>query len=338
MARTSEEQDFIVISQQKYKVRNASVTTKSLKLDPDNPRIRYLADLKGIQTTTPEKIVDLLLEDDDIKELYTDIKRQGGLQEPIVVNKDLTIIEGNSRAACYRMLLGKDKAGDWKNIRCRIFTEQLPPDKVAALQARYHVRGKNEWRAFAQAEHYYRMHTKFGKSPREIHEETNMHEKTISNMIAAYKMMRIHLLDGKKGAASHGLIKKYSYFYEMQKTGDSTVAQFRKSPRNQKLFAQWVDTGKFERGADVRKLSTILKSPDARAKFESSGISAARPVIGKLNPAAESALYRKIEKLNQELRQNFSAETKGMNSVPARRHLIEALSKTLIKMLEMPRD
>lgn len=335
----AKQDQYLHIAQQKYRVIETEILTAQVNLDASNPRISYMADLAGKAPKTNIDIAALLLEDNDIRRLYSDIKQQEGLHDPILVNNDNMIIEGNSRAACYLTLQARDKSvkGRWDKIPCRFLLDQMPADKVAVLQARYHVLGKNAWRAYAQAEHFYLLQTKHGKTSKEIHDETGMHEKTIDDMINTCKTMKAHAFGAGKKSSTDQAVRKYSYFFEFQKDSDPTVVEFRKKKENREQFATWVDEGKFEKGADVRQLPSILSDSCVRAAFESKGIGGAKPVLSKVDPTSDSALYRKIKNLNTALRTNFSREVAEIKENSPRRKLLEALSSTIEKMIEASR-
>src|SRR6185312_9654847 len=326
---------YLQISHDRYRTREISTPLKKINLDPENPRIRYLAELNGVNPKTNKELAALLLKDPDIKKLYTDIKHHGGLQEPIVVNKDGVVIEGNSRVACYLTLQDNDKEakGKWDRILCRQLEDQLPPDRVAVLQARYHVLGKNQWRAYAKAAHFHTLHKKLGKSTHEIHKETGLHEKTIKDMIATIDMMKSHSFgDGKKSSTDQA-VSKYSYFFELQKSKNDEMVEFRKKPQNRKKFAKWVDEGKFGQGADVRKLPTLLKNAAALTAFETSGIESAQPIISKVDPAAESQVYKKVQALNSKLRAHYTKEVGEAQKSPQRLKLLRELADLLQKII-----
>ena len=302
-----------------------------IKLDPHNPRIRYLAETKGIAPKTNEEICKLLLQDNDIKLLYSNIKSEKGLHDPILVNKDGTIIEGNSRAACYLTLQKLDKGanGRWDEIPARVLCDQMSPEKVAALQAYYHIRRKNNWAAYAQAEHFYRMSKDHNLTPAQIHESTGMQKKTIEDMIESYRMMRDHAFgDGKKHTPEL-VVRKYSYYFEFQKSSNSLVKEFRDKKGGREQFAKWVDAEKFDRGADVRKLAGILKNKEAKKAFDNGGMKAASPIVSRVDPASESGTYRQVKKLTHKLSKDYVKEITHARENPKCARLLEDLNKLI---------
>lgn len=70
----------------------------------DNPRVYSVVRANGKQPTQ-EEIQQQLSDLEHVKELREDIKRNGGLIEPLIVRGgSLDVLEGNSRLAAYRKL------------------------------------------------------------------------------------------------------------------------------------------------------------------------------------------------------------------------------------------
>lgn len=321
----------MTVAGQTFETDTTAISLTKVKLDPHNPRIRYLAETKGISPKTNKEICELLLQDDDIKRLYSDIKREKGLHDPILVNKDGTIIEGNSRTACYLTLQQKDKTanGRWDVIPARVLCDQMSAEKVSTLQAYYHIRRKNNWAAYAQAEHFFRMNKDHGLTPEQIHENTGMQEKNIRDMIESYRMMRDHAFGNGKKLSPELAVTKYSYFLELQKSGNPLVKEFRAKKTNREQFAKWVDDQKFERGAEVRKLGGILKSKEAQRAFEDGGMKAAGPVVNRIDPTLESGVYRQVKKLSQKLNKDYVKEITRVRENPKCATLLEDLNKLI---------
>jgi len=79
-------------------------------------------------------------------------------------------------------------------------------------------------------------------------------------LLRTYEIMTekmLQKLPGKKG------LKKFSYIYEYVKNPDPALVAFRKDKKNEEEFVKWVAEGKIKKGADVRNLPKILKSPTA---------------------------------------------------------------------------
>src|SRR5271165_5115765 len=77
---------------------------RKLKYFVDNPRVYSIVRANGIEPTQQE-IQEKLWELEHVKELREDIRRNGGLLEPLIVRREtLDVLEGNSRLAAYGQL------------------------------------------------------------------------------------------------------------------------------------------------------------------------------------------------------------------------------------------
>ena len=132
----------------------------SLKFLKDNPRV--YACTHGhpnfenmMEEEQQEIILEKLLQEPSVKNLIPDVKRHGGLMEPILIRKDtMEVIEGNSRLAVYRKLYDDEVVGDWELIPCDIVSN-LTEDQQAAFLNQIHVKGKTQWSPYEQANFAY---------------------------------------------------------------------------------------------------------------------------------------------------------------------------------------
>lgn len=314
------------------KMNLTNLPTSSLQLDPQNPRIRYTAEIKGLNPKTNKEIRQLLLQDDDIRQLLADIKRVGYIHDPILVNKDGTIIEGNSRAACYMELLERDgKSGRWNSIPANVLLEQMPPDEVAVLQAYYHVRMKNKWATYAKAAHIYELIKTHGKTVDQIRVALNMQAKTVEDMMRAYETMKKHSFDKEAKKDPEKTIRTFSGVLEFEKRPD--LAEFREKESDRKKFIGWIKDGKFDRLEDVRKLGPTLRNPKARAAFEKGGMSAAKPILRKTAPSAELRQYSLVGRITAHFNKRFTQEVNLIRENDACTRMLKDLVGTIEKVL-----
>lgn len=135
-----------------------------------------------------EKIYEKLLKEPSVENLLPEIKRHGGLMEPILVRLDrMEVIEGNSRLAVYRKLhgeaseVGKEK---WQTIPCEIISSLTEEEQYAFLN-QIHVKGKTTWSAYEKANFAFVRHDEgkmtideiaeiFGESKREIQKRVDV--------------------------------------------------------------------------------------------------------------------------------------------------------------------
>ena len=123
---------------------------------PDNPRvyaaIRDMDDFYDLtEAEQQDRIYRLLLEEPSVKKLLPEIRRDGGLQEPVIVRWDRQqVVEGNSRLAVYRKLEEEGADGTWDRIPCQIVTK-LTDDQQTRLLGQAHLQGRTEWSSYSKA-------------------------------------------------------------------------------------------------------------------------------------------------------------------------------------------
>ena len=147
----------IAIMGQDIPAHHDQIAIGRLHFLPDNPRvyaaIREMPDFADL--TSDEKqncIYERLLKEPSVKNLIPEIKRDGGLQDPIIVRWDTQeVIEGNSRLAAYRKLSGVDPGDEnWAKISC-IIVNTLTDEQQTRLLGQSHLHGKTEWSPYAKA-------------------------------------------------------------------------------------------------------------------------------------------------------------------------------------------
>ena len=104
----SSDQTTIAIMREEIPAHHQEIDIYKLNFLPANPRVYAATEaMSGFDGLTTEEIQEqiykCLLEEPSVKNLIPEIKRDGGLQEAIIVRYDtMQVIEGNSRLAVYR--------------------------------------------------------------------------------------------------------------------------------------------------------------------------------------------------------------------------------------------
>ena len=128
---------------------------QKLKFFADNPRVYSVMRANGKQPTQ-EEIQQQLSELEHVKELREDIKRNGGLLEPLIVRGgSFEVLEGNSRLAAYRQLATKEPI-KWSMVKCTLLPPDVDAALVFALLGQFHIKGKKDWAPYEQAGFLYR--------------------------------------------------------------------------------------------------------------------------------------------------------------------------------------
>jgi hypothetical protein len=137
------------------------IPVTELKLDSNNVRFRHI----GINLTD-EQIEELIWSDPDTIKLYKDIQNTLGIIEPLYVDSNNIVIEGNRRLVCLRRICREIRNDVIRNIPlayidpipCRVIPVEVNQVVKDEFLARIHIGGKKEWRSLDQASHLYELH------------------------------------------------------------------------------------------------------------------------------------------------------------------------------------
>lgn len=162
---------------------------------PDNPRVyaavREMPDFHGLTSDEKQqRIYERLLNEPSVKNLIPEIKRDGGLQDPIIVRWDTKqVIEGNSRLAVFRQLDETEPDGPWSKIRCLIVTT-LTDDQQTRLLGQAHLRGRTDWTKYARALFCYRWVVEENRDPNELSNISGITVGEIKKNVAVIQLMK----------------------------------------------------------------------------------------------------------------------------------------------------
>ncbi len=269
----------------------------------DNPRIFSILKQLG-PSISQEEIEKQLWEQDSTKDLYRDIKQNGGLIEEVIV-RDNEVLEGNSRLCAYRHLLKqaqekRDAEGikKWELIRAKILPKATDDRTVFAILGVLHIRGKAEWRPYEQASYLFRQATTYRMSPRELATQIGHSEGEVKTLIEAYKLMEKYKVTDPN---------RFSYFAEF--ASSRKLAEIKECiPAGMDLaekFSEWVKEERIPRAEAVRDLATILKYKSSRAKFLNGQMTfeEALEAAKDQHPEATSSFYSKLRKATEAMKE-----------------------------------
>ena len=239
-----------------------------LKFLKDNPRVYACIhgepDFAGLlEEQQQELIFKKLLEEPSVKNLIPEIKRHGGLIEPILIRMDTKeVIEGNSRLAVYRQLHQQKEEGEWDLIPCNIVSS-LTKDQQAAFLNQIHVKGKTRWSAYEKANFAY-VHKKQGWNVNKIAELFGESPATIRTRAKVIEMMK-HNEDNERSHFSHYdvLVRDLSISKEMENSDALSNVLLRKI----KNLEQDEEESNFTAQELRKKLPVILKKPKVLKKY-----------------------------------------------------------------------
>jgi hypothetical protein len=300
-----------------------AIPLEKLSLSPRNPRIRRL--LRRNPTPTPEEIQKFLLEEDGVSDLQRQIRDNGGLVDPIIVDENYEVIEGNCRLAIYMKLRdGRPHEPPWKTIPAYVLTGKVTTRQVLILQAIYHVHSnKIKWGAYEQQAHLQVMRHEEGMEPAEIARVLGLSTNSVNTLLDAYAAMTKHFVAKTKPGEDK---KVWSHFHELYK--NPKLSAFRSTDKNLKTFAKLVKSGTIK-GADVRKLPAIVSNAKALQKLEKQGIEAAIGEVGKGDPSKVYPLFRQMRKTTKLLRALKSKDIEELKTQPAEQKEIRVLYQAI---------
>jgi hypothetical protein len=223
------------------------VAQSTLKFFAENPRIYSVVRPDGGEPNQTD-IENKLLEMDHVKALIQDIKRDGGLTDPVVVKLGtLEVLEGNSRLAAYRALAKIDPI-KWGLMKCRLLPEDIAPELIFALLGQYHIKGKKDWVPFEQAGFLYRRHKSHDIEPADLAREIGLTKRKVEHLISTYEFMIDH------GEAD---TSRWSFYDEYLKSSQIKKARL-KVPNFDNLIVEKIQSGEIARAVDIRDRLPVI--------------------------------------------------------------------------------
>lgn len=314
------------ISGKKIRTEIKKVHVSRLKFDPTNARLRHLT-----EKLNQKKIAEWLWEQPEVRELCNEIRFSKGLTEPLCIDSNYVVREGNERLACLRYLNEEAHNGEIEGVaedqfemaQCQILPEGTPEKDIAIWLARIHVRGKDKWRTINKAAYIYDLSHKYNLSYDDIKKALGMAKKTVQTTLTTY---RATLDYGKKHRDDKQWMSKYSYYYEIFK--NEQLKNWAKLNANLELFDEWVYSGKIPKGQDVRKLKQIIADDDLLKQFMDSESKQAKTILDSIDSAGSASL-KPLVKAVDALHKFPRDELKTITLDPAKWKVIETLHNEL---------
>ena len=246
------------------------VPVGQLAFYPENPRI--YSQFAGSGDRTQENIQAKLEAMDHVKELRSQIDRDGQVNEPLFCRPVLSgseldgqyeyqVLEGNSRLAALRM----NKKGSLPppRVPCNVldfsaYSEQETESLIFSLLGQFHIIGKTDWRSYENAAYIYRRFKNHGVEIEEIAKEISLTPSKVRQMVTAFQMM----IDAGDDNTS-----RWSY-YEAYASSTKLKNQRENIPGLHDRVVSLIKDDKFPRALDMRdKLPDILRNQRARKIF-----------------------------------------------------------------------
>lgn len=291
------EENFFSVGGENIHFEIKSLNIFDLKYYPQNPRISSI--LERFQgNATQEDIEREMWEKLEYitHDLYTDIKKNGGLQDEIIVY-DNEVLEGNSRLCAYRHLYKNESDKEkWKYIRAKVIKIPLTHKQLNTLLCQQHIKGKKDWDAYEKAAYMVRMNEEDRMESEEISKLTNFSENEVKNHIKAYKLMKSESVTD---------LKEFSTYLEKVKL-EPQLGPIRKvEPDIDRTILKWIKEKKIPEAKAIRKLPIIIRDKKARYVFEKKDgdFDEAFVIAKKRNPSIENTFYRQIDETVKTLRE-----------------------------------
>ncbi|MDD9996697.1 MAG: hypothetical protein OXQ89_03025 [Rhodospirillaceae bacterium] len=272
-----------------FPVQTTSVPHGDLRFFVDNPRVYSVLRSDG-EEPSQQDIQRKLLEMDHVKALIQDIKRDGGLTDPIIVRAgSLEVLEGNSRLAAYRALAKIDPM-KWAAMKCKLLPEDLDESLIFALLGQYHIRGKKDWVPYEQAGFLYRRSVNHNIDSAKLAREIGLTKPRVEHLIATYQFMLDH---GETDTT------RWSYYDEYLKSRIIRKARLGQ-PGFDNLIVKKINSGEIARAVDVRdRLPLICSAPKVLKKFAKEAYDFEDAHDRAVDAGADSAPYKKLATFRQ---------------------------------------
>lgn len=309
-------EETILIRGEEIPVLTTTLRQDTLRFFVENPRVfsvlRKDVDAEPSQDEIQAKLLDM----DHVKELIHDIKRDGGLTDPIIVREGtLEVLEGNSRLAAYRHLVKFDPI-KWGKIKVRLLPEDIDDKLILALLGQYHMKGKTAWPPFEKAGFLYRRHKNQDISVDQLAWEVGETRQKVAHMVSVYQFM----LDNDQNEKS-----RWSYYDEYLKS------RFIKKVRNEKfdrLIVEKIDSGEIARAVDVRdKLTVICKAQKPLRRLMAGKYEFEEAYGWAVEAGADSTPYAKLAKFRKWLATQETEHALGRTGGETRKKIEYELKK-----------
>lgn len=273
--------DTLTVRGQEIPIVTKYLTQTSLKFFPDNPRIYSIVRPDGKEPNQNE-ILKRLLEQEHVRQLIQDIKRNGGLIEPLLVRDgSMEVLEGNSRLAAYRHLAKSDPV-KWAYVKCTVLPSDVSESLIFVILGQHHIKGKKDWVPYEQAGFLYRRFKLHKVDLETLANEIGLPQRRVKHLINTYQFM----IDNKQDD-----VNRWSYFDEYLKSTKIKKARD-KFPQLDEQVVKKINSGEIPRAVDVRdELPLICSGPSKLLKRFVEGNS----TFSEASEAAQEAGSKNIE-------------------------------------------
>lgn len=303
---------------------------KDLRLDPDNPRIRFqFVHGAAKKPTTQGELHEIVRAQAGYEHLQKQIRKQQGIHDPLIVRHDGRIVEGNSRFAAVSVLSGMGTHGkQWATVPILRLAQDTPERTIQLLMADYHIAGKTPWRPAAQADQMHLMLQEgSGISIDDVAEATRMTPAKIKQHIAAYEFLLQEVLPlvQTSGLAERQAILEKRFSHALEFVTRKDLQPYRSNDSERGVVADLIASNKIT-GQEMRKLPLIMANPKAKETLRATGFKAASETLKRSDPTADSPLLKSMQTLVAKLNKLNQDDLRLFKSDPKARKILSELS------------
>ncbi len=249
------ETETLIIGKRDYTVELRDINQADLSFYTENPRVYSVLNAMG-GNPTQEEIEDYLCGMDHVKQLKLSIECNGGLIDPLVVRDgDMTVLEGNSRLAAYRLLCATDPV-KWGKVRCKVLPHNIDESAIFTLLGQYHIIGKKDWDPYEQAHYLYRRHKQTKLPVKFMAQELGITEQKAEKWISVIEFM-----------IKHDDLDKHHWSHYEEYLKNPGIKKYRDTNADlDDTIAVAIKNGTIHQASDIRKLGDIAKVGDKQTK------------------------------------------------------------------------
>jgi hypothetical protein len=318
----------------------------SLKLDPENIRFKHVG-----KVMSQEEMIDYFFDVlDGTDELMNGIKENGGLMDPLIVQKKgsgLIVKEGNRRLACLKTLVEIAEKGEEDIVKekfdkapCAIFPDDVTEEEMAIYLARVHVIGKKVWPPENKAWLVYWMDGGSANMPYgTIAKNFGMSKGTVQRMIEAYK----YTFEYSKKFRDARWLRKYSYFDEIYKGRKKLPSEYvindGVKDKLSDTFLEWfgglISDKRLRKGEQVRQVVKMFEKKDQKAieELTKHGIDPAWKLFETHHPETTNKIYGAIDMATIALQNIKMMEIEELGNDDARIEKLKELRSSVDQIL-----
>lgn len=312
---------FITVAGASVPVTFEMASIDKLRLDPDNPRIRFqFVHGAAKKPSTQEDLRKVVMAQPGYEHLQKQIRKQKGVHDPLIVRHDGRIVEGNSRFAAVSVLAAGENGQPFRTVPILRLGLETEERTIQLLMADYHIAGKTQWRPAAQADQMRLMlQPDSGITIEEVAEATRMTPNEIRRHIAAYEFLLqevLPLVETTSLVERQAILEK-RFSHALEFVSRKNLEPYRSAKSERRVVAKLIANNTIT-GQQVRKLPVVMTNPKAKEALQKSGFKAASETLKRVDPTADSSLLRsmqalasKLEKLDQDDIRLFKSEAKA---------------------------